>query len=69
MAGRDDGGVEQCRAETAAKASGAEAEALAAKQVTAEFFCTQLLPQAVALAPAVTGGAGILASLSPTQLR
>ena len=57
------------RSELAAGAAGAEAEALEAKQVTAEFFCGQLLPQAVGLAPAVTGGAEILASLSATQLR
>ena len=57
------------RSELAAGATGAEAEALEAKQVTAEFFCGQLLPQAVGLAPAVTGGAEILASLSAAQLR
>ena len=57
------------RSELAAGATGAEAEALEAKQVTAEFFCRQLLPQAVGLAPAVTGGAEILAYLSAAQLR
>ncbi len=57
------------RAELAAGATGEEAEALAAKQVTAEFFCLQLLPQAVALASAVSGGAKILTSLSASQLR
>jgi acyl-CoA dehydrogenase len=57
------------RAEIAAGATGAEAEALEAKQATAEFFCVQLLPPAVALAPAVTGGADILAELTPSQLR
>ena len=61
--------AEAARAETAAGATGAEADHLAAKQVTAEFFCTQLLPQATALAPAVTAGACILTALSPTQLR
>ena len=61
--------AEAARAELAAGATGAEAEALAAKPTTAEFFCTQLLPQAVALAPAVTGGAGILTALSADQLR
>ena len=61
--------AEVARAELAAGATGTDAEAHAAKQVTAEFFCTQLLPQAVALAPAVTGGAEILASLSAPQLR
>ena len=61
--------AEAARSELAAGATGAEAEALEAKQVTAEFFCRQLLPQAVGLAPAVTGGAEILASLSPAQLR
>ena len=61
--------AEAARAEITAGATGAEAEALQAKQVTAEFFCRQLLPQAAALAPAVTGGAEILAELSATQLR
>ena len=61
--------AETARAEIVAGATGAEAEALAAKQVTAEFFCRQLLPPAVALAPAVTGGAEILATLSASQLR
>ncbi|MXV90454.1 MAG: acyl-CoA dehydrogenase [Acidimicrobiia bacterium] len=61
--------AEAARAEITAGATGTEAEALQAKQVTAEFFCHQLLPQAAALAPAVTGGAEILAALSATQLR
>ena len=61
--------AEAARAEITAGATGTEAEALQAKQVTAEFFCRQLLPQAAALAPAVTGGAEILAALSATQLR
>ena len=61
--------AEVARAELAAGATGAEAEALEAKQVTAEFFCRQLLPLATALSPAVTGGAEILAALSPAQLR
>ena len=57
------------RTELAGGATGAEALALTAKQVTAEFFCRQLLPQAVGLAPAVTGGAEILAALGAAQLR
>ncbi len=61
--------AEAARAEITAGATGTEAEALEAKQVTAEFFCRQLLPQAVGLRPAVTGGAEILASLSAAQLR
>ncbi|MDE0652147.1 MAG: acyl-CoA dehydrogenase [bacterium] len=61
--------AEAARAEITAGATGVEAEALEAKQVTAEFFCSQLLPQAVAMAPAATGGAEILAELSPAQLR
>ena len=61
--------AEASRSELAAGATGAEAESLEAKQITAEFFCRQLLPQAVGLAPAVTGGAEILAALSPAQLR
>ncbi len=61
--------AEAAQAELAAGAAGAEAEAHVAKQVTAEFFCHQLLPQAVALAPAVTAGAGILGALSAEQLR
>ena len=61
--------AETARAEIIAGATGAEAEALEAKQLTAEFFCRQLLPQATGLAPAVTGGAEMLASLSASQLR
>ena len=61
--------AEAARAEIAAGATGAEAEALQAKVVTAEFFCRQLLPQATSLAAAVTGGEDILAALSPVQLR
>ncbi|MDE0196287.1 MAG: acyl-CoA dehydrogenase, partial [bacterium] len=61
--------AEAARTEIAAGAIGAEADALGAKQVTAEFFCGQLLPQAAALAPAVTGGSEILAALSASQLR
>jgi len=61
--------AEAARTEIAAGATGAEADALGAKQVTAEFFCGQLLPQAAALAPAVTGGSEILAALSASQLR
>ena len=61
--------AEVARAEIVAGATGAEAEAMEAKQVTAEFFCRQLLPPAVALASAVTGGADILAALGPAQLR
>ena len=61
--------AETARAEITAGAAGAEAEALEAKQITAEFFCRQLLPPAVALAPAVTGGTEILSALSAEQLR
>ncbi|MCY3785895.1 MAG: acyl-CoA dehydrogenase [bacterium] len=61
--------AEAARAELAAGATGAEAEYLNAKTVTAEFFCRQLLPQATALSPAVTGGNAILAALSAEQLR
>ncbi len=61
--------AEAARTEIAAGAIGAEADALGAKQVTAEFFCGQLLPQAAALAPAVTGGSEILAALNASQLR
>ncbi len=61
--------AEAARGELTSGATGAEAEALAAKRVTAEFFCRQLLPPAVALAPAVTGGAELLSALSAEQLR
>ena len=61
--------AEAARAGLVAGAGGAEAEALEAKQITAEFFCRQLLPPAVALASAVAGGGDILAALSPSQLR
>ena len=61
--------AEVARSELAAGATGGEAGSLAAKGVTAEFFCRQLLPPAVALAPAVTGGAGILSVLDAEQLR
>ena len=61
--------AEVARSELAAGATGGEAGTLAAKGVTAEFFCRQLLPPAVALAPAVTGGAEILSALDAEQLR
>ena len=61
--------AEVARSELAAGATGGEAGSLAAKGVTAEFFCRQLLPPAVALAPAVTGGAEILIALDAEQLR
>ena len=61
--------AEVARSELAAGATGGEAGSLAAKGVTAEFFCRQLLPPAVALAPAVTGGAEILSVLDAEQLR
>ncbi len=50
-------------------ASGEEADFLRAKQVTAEFFCTQILPEACALEHAVTGGAELLYALAPEQMR
>ena len=61
--------AEVARSELAAGATGGEAGSLAAKGVTAEFFCRQLLPPAVALAPAVTSGAEILSALDAEQLR
>lgn len=41
-------------------ASGNSAEWLQAKMLTAEFFCTQILPQATALEASVTGGDRVL---------
>ena len=41
-------------------ASGNSAEWLRAKMLTAEFFCTQILPQATALEASVTGGDRVL---------
>lgn len=41
-------------------ASGNSAEWLLAKMLTAEFFCTQILPQATALEASVTGGDRVL---------
>ena len=61
--------AEVARSELAAGATGGEARTLAAKGVTAEFFCRQVLPPAVALASAVTGGAEILSVLDAEQLR
>ena len=40
---------------------------LDAKLVTAEFYCSQLLPQAAALEPAVLGRAEVLMALAPEQ--
>jgi hypothetical protein len=40
---------------------------LEAKLVTARFYCTQLLPQAAGLVPAVTAGAPDLVGLRPDQ--
>ena len=61
--------AEVARAESAAGATGAEARFLSSKQVTAEFFCRQLLPQAVALAPAVTGGSRLLGGFDADLMR
>jgi 3-(methylthio)propanoyl-CoA dehydrogenase len=47
--------------------SSTQSEFLAAKLVTAHFYCDQLLPQAAGLLPAVTAGAGDLLALSPSQ--
>jgi alkylation response protein AidB-like acyl-CoA dehydrogenase len=49
-------------------ATGAEAEFLEAKIVTARFFCEQLLPSAVGLVNAVRAGADTLFALSPAAL-
>ena len=46
---------------------GFSAEFLAAKQTTARFYATQLLPQAAGLTGAVTAGYGDLMALSPSQ--
>jgi hypothetical protein len=45
----------------------AERALLEAKLVTARFYCTQLLPAAAGLVPAVTAGAPDLVGLSPEQ--
>jgi hypothetical protein len=45
----------------------AERAFLEAKLVTARFYCTQLLPQATGLVPAVTAGAADLVALRPDQ--
>jgi alkylation response protein AidB-like acyl-CoA dehydrogenase len=45
----------------------AERAFLEAKLVTARFYCTQLLPQAAGLVPAVTAGAPDLVGLHPDQ--
>lgn len=49
--------------------TGARAEFLRGKQVTAEFFCTQILPQACALESAVTAGSGALYALDVEHWR
>jgi 3-(methylsulfanyl)propanoyl-CoA dehydrogenase len=55
----------QALAATARLASAqAERALLEAKVVTARFYCTQLLPQAAALVPAVTAGAPDLVRIS-----
>ncbi|MCY3561661.1 MAG: acyl-CoA dehydrogenase [bacterium] len=59
--------AEAALGESAAGATGEEAEFLTAKVATAEFFCRQLLPPAAALEPAVTAGAASLAALTPPQ--
>jgi hypothetical protein len=41
---------------------------LAAKVVSARFYCEQLLPQVHGLVPAVTAGAEDLYALTPSQL-
>ena len=45
-------------------ASGNSAEWLQAKMLTAEFFCTQILPQATALEASVTGGDRVLEAVT-----
>ena len=45
-------------------ASGNSAEWLRAKMLTAEFFCTQILPQATALEASVTGGDRVLEAVT-----
>ncbi len=51
----------------AADGGGFSADFLAAKQVTARFYATQLLPQAAGLTGAVTAGYGDLMALAPAQ--
>ena len=43
---------------------GNSAEWLRAKMLTAEFFCTQILPQATALEASVTGGDKVLEAVT-----
>ncbi len=50
-------------------ASETETEFLRGKGVTAEFFCTQILPQACALESAVTAGSGALYALDVEHWR
>ena len=45
-------------------AAGNSAEWLQAKMLTAEFFCTQILPQATALEASVTGGDRVFAAVT-----
>jgi alkylation response protein AidB-like acyl-CoA dehydrogenase len=47
---------------------GAQDRFLQAKIATAHFYCTQLLPKAVGLVPAVTAGAGDLFEIAPELL-
>ena len=49
--------------------AGTEAEFLRGKQATAEFFCTQVLPQACALESAVTAGSGALYAIDVEHWR
>ena len=49
--------------------SGDEVDFLRAKQTTAEFFITQILPQATALESAITSGNGILYEIEADQMR
>ena len=41
---------------------------MAAKVVTATFFCTQILPQVAGLSSAVTAGAGVLYAMTDQML-
>ena len=53
----------------AAHAGAADDAYLAAKVATARYFCTQVLPTAAALVPAVTAGAAVLVDIPAAALR
>ena len=68
MFGITAGGWVMARQAVAARALGDDDPYAAAKVATARFYCTELLPQAAGLLPAVRAGADLVLALPATDL-